>query len=205
MISKLICKGIGFKEEEEFARHEETKLKGGGGFKKKKEFVALAMRAKLDDNEKLLKKLRKKKNQARKKLEVKLGVKSRICKVMIREEKENNLKIRRAIQAKNNKKVEFLVNKYGDKAQNDSKDLLGEDYAKYEGARIFRDVCGMVADKLKGPVVISCSDDTIEINENEKAVLSLGPKFCILSKLCEENCQNHNSTTTQPQDNPKTT
>ena len=51
MIRSLLAKEVGFREEEEFIRREESKLKGGGDYSKMRmEILSLAMGKKLKDN-----------------------------------------------------------------------------------------------------------------------------------------------------------
>ena len=49
-IRKLVSKGLGFKEEEEFMNREKSKLKGGKVFDEKRKIIKLAMDEKWSDN-----------------------------------------------------------------------------------------------------------------------------------------------------------
>ena len=54
LIRKLLDKGVGFREEEEFLKKERSKVKGGRVFDEKKLTIKLAMGEKMKDNYKLL-------------------------------------------------------------------------------------------------------------------------------------------------------
>ena len=59
----------------------------------------------------------------------------------------------------------------------------------YEGAAVFKDDYSMRKDEEPDPMVVCNVDEGIELSEDEKQVLLLGPKFCILNKLSEETFQ----------------
>ena len=69
LIGNLIAQGVGFKEEEDFIIHEESKLKGTQKFKKRREILMLTMKEKLRDNRISEGKIRKLRNRELRKIE----------------------------------------------------------------------------------------------------------------------------------------
>ena len=137
LMSSLIERGLGFKEEEDFMIVAEAKLKGGRAHRKKKEIVSLTMKEKFKDNSLFTAKLRKKRNQARKKLEEALGPKTWKCKAMVKQVLKEGADYRKCVRDKNTKKLNFLAQKYGDKGRG-GEELLGQQiWKKYEGLKLW--------------------------------------------------------------------
>ena len=44
----------------------------------------------------------------------------------------------------------------------------------------------MTVDEIKEPVIVTRHDETIEVSTEELEMLKLGPKFCLLNDLSEE-------------------
>ena len=67
--------------------------------------------------------------------------------------------------------------------------LNEEDRLRYEGVRIFNDEYSMTKDEENEPMVVCEANETIELSNEEKEVLMLGPKYCVLNRLNEETFQ----------------
>ena len=89
------------------------------------------------------------------------------------------------LKRKNDKKFRFLKEKYDRKLDNPLNDLKKCDSVKYGGARVFQDDSMKKSDNQE-PVVLCREGQEIVFTEDEKSVLLLGPKFCILKNLSEE-------------------
>ena len=111
-IRNLISHSVGLREEEEFRRKEERKLKGGKGFDRKKETIKLAMKEKQRDNFKLLGKLRLR-NRVIRTIEDKFGRNSQGMRRVIDEVKRGAKVTRNRAKVKFRNKEKFLVKKYG--------------------------------------------------------------------------------------------
>ena len=183
--------GIGLKEDEDFARRSSGKMRNLNDSLKGKyarELVAKAMNIKQLDNKREMKKLRTRRNQMMRKLEDGLGHRSRMCRWVRKSINENNNKLRMRMRKKFEKKFEFLKGKYVEK-HNPIDELNEADRMKYMGTRIFSDDCVMKKEEDEDTAVISMSDEDVTLNDDEKSLLSLGPKFCVYNNLCEETFQ----------------
>ena len=186
LLGTLISSNIGVREVEEFVRNEENKLKGSKiNFLKKRELVKSAMKIKARDNLRVGDKIRKSRNHLRRTIEDTLGPRSRTCRGIMKSVKVNTAKLRERLKRKNMKKIAFLKGKYGTK-QNILEELTRGDMKKYGGAEIFKDECVMRECPDLDPIIVCREGETIDLDDGEKSVLALGPKFCILNKLSEE-------------------
>ena len=77
------------------------------------------------------------------------------------------------------------MGKYGKKSSS-LKELSEEDQVRYQEARIFEDNEEFEVDKSIEPVIVEMSDEKISLSEDEEALLALGPKFCVVRNLREE-------------------
>ena len=142
------------------------------------------MRRKLRGNIKSCINLRREKVVAEKMLIASLGGKTRVYKRIVKETRKHSEEMRKQLTQKNKKKVEWLVNKYGEK--DEMIDELNEDErAIYGECEILNKECEMKSEELRKPDVVCGVGETLEITENEMQVLALGPKFCVRKKLDE--------------------
>ena len=199
LMGNLISAGIGLREVEEFVRHEVNKLKGSyhkeGNqqmnrnnyiFKNTREIVAKTMAMKQKDNIKMGRGTTRARNKLKGKIEEKLGPRSRQCRSIMKSVNENCKKLRDKLKTKNTKKCEFLKGKYGMK-ENCLDELNTVDAKKYGMARIFKDGNGMKGvNDMEPTIVYMKNEEPIELTNDEKSVLALGPKFCIMNNLNEE-------------------
>ena len=191
LLGILIKHGIGVREVEEFVKHERGKMRGDvqksskSDFKKRREIVVKLMEIKLRDNRREGMKVRKVRNRLRQSIERTLGSNSRQCRWVMRSIRDNGMKMRTKLRKKNTKKIEFLKGKYAQK-QDPLEDLKPRDRDKYGGAEIFSETCDMRSEPDQKPSIVLMEGEEIFLDENEVSVLALGPKFCIMNKLCDE-------------------
>ena len=184
---------MGFREEEEFRKKEAGKLKGGRGFDVKKETILLAMKEKQRDCFKHLGKLRILRTKATKKIEGKLGRNTQEMRRVMAEVRAGATVIRSKAKVKFKNKEVFLVKKYGVN-KNTGTEALVElnrmDQLRYGGCRIFDSDYKWVTEDAREISVVSKPGRNVAIDEDEKNILKLGPKFCILAQLDEERFEN---------------
>ena len=183
--------GIGVKEVEDFVKNNIEKLKNQNNNLKGKhrsELVAKAMDIKLKDNKGDLKKVKTRRNQLLKKLESELGHRSRVCRKVRKSISENCSKLRLKVRKKFVKKTEFLKGKYEEK--HDPLDELNEnDRVKYSEAKVFSMNYVVKKEDDADIMVVCMRGEEVNLNEDEKSVLALGPKFCVYNNLNIENFQ----------------
>ena len=85
------------------------------------------------------------------------------------------------IRKKHKKKVEHLVKKYGRRSRSGWEDMFREVKDFKGNPRIFGD-----KEEAKDPVVVEGKDCKISITKEESSFVKLGPKFCVLRNLNEE-------------------
>ena len=73
LIGNLLARGVGFKEEEDFLRHEQAKFRTSCKYGKKKEIITLVMEEKMRDNRKNEGKVRKLRDSVLRKIENSMG------------------------------------------------------------------------------------------------------------------------------------
>ena len=185
MLAELVKSEVGLAEVENFVRSEESKLRGGGKKNKLKlrRMVVSMMKDKLRDNINFALKARKMRDKKRWILESTLGKNSKQYREMVKNVKKHGDRLRRKTKKRYKKKVKFLVGKYGMKTSMRDAGMTGEEYQKYGGAKIFSEKCELVAEDVKGPVLVCQEGEEILLSEDEVKFLSLGPKFNILKKL----------------------
>ena len=186
LIGNLIARGVGFKEEEEFFKHERSKFQcKTTQITKKKEIIKMVMMDKQRDNQKHGKKIRSLRNKTLVEIENTLGKNSRPCRELRKSVRSNVQHLRRKLRAKYDKKTTFLVKKYGMKYVAID-ELEYEDRKMYEGAKIFDEECNMKNEDEYEPCIVCMEDEEVIISEEEKDLLALGPKFCVRNNLNEE-------------------
>ena len=190
LLEGLLTHGVGLREVEEDIRREAKQLKGGGRYKGRNEIIRVKMREKIKDNHLVAVKLRRKRNLAKGKLETSVGAKSKVCRRIIREVKAYSTELRFKLSEENEEKINFLVQKYGE-VKDDLSELTSEEASKYASCAIFMKKCELVAKALKGPVVVCEDGEEMNLTKEETEVHSLGPKFCILNDLKEEEFENN--------------
>ena len=132
-MAKMIKHGVGFAEEEEFLIHEEKKLKGKNDnfWKERKGILALIMERKFRDNNLLEGNLRKQRDQARKMMSEALGENSSRCRRIVKNSKDEGVRMRKVCYQKNMRKLNTLVTKYGMRRR-DEVTLCEEDWEIYK-------------------------------------------------------------------------
>ena len=193
LLWELTKAGVGLREIEEFVGREHRKLRdsnrncsrGSKDAKMRSEIVTSLMEMKRRDNKKEGDNLRKKRNKMRRTIEDKLGQNSRCYRWVIRTIKINGKVLRDKLRKKNLKKVEFLMKKYK-KSEDPLDELTSDDRTKYGGARIFNDDSMMRRMDDDKPVIVLRENEVITLSKDEESVLALGPKFCVLNNLNDE-------------------
>ena len=121
LLETLIKKNTGLRSTEEFVKKELITNKGGNykgnttlvDYKEGRKLVGNIMRRKLRGNIKNCIKLRKEKILAEEILKLKLGGKTREYKRIVMDTKKHNEEMKKQLVRKNEKKVEWLMKKYG--------------------------------------------------------------------------------------------
>ena len=103
LMEKMIKHGVGFTEEEEFLIHEEKKSKGKNDnfWKERKGILALIMGRKLRDNNLLEGNLRYERDEARKSMGRTLGENSSSCRRIVKNTKDEGVRVRNKCKKKN--------------------------------------------------------------------------------------------------------
>ena len=100
MFGNLLSIGIGTKEIEDFAKHEEDKMRTNATIhKKNRAIVRQLLDTKLKDNLREGQKLRKSRNRLRNRIEEGLGRNSRKCRAIIKDIKLNGNKLREKLRS----------------------------------------------------------------------------------------------------------
>ena len=151
--------------------------------------VQRIMKNKMKDNSNFALKSRKKRDKRRLCLESMLWKNSKEYREIVKNVKKNGDKLRRNLRKKYIKKTKFLTEKYGMRKLTGMDGMTDEEKLKYGNARIFWDKCELIAEEVKGPVLVCREREQIQLNEDERLLLSLGPKFSIVKKLSLEEAQ----------------
>ena len=187
LLSSLLSRGVGLKEEEDFFRHEKSKFKGGGRMgvaeKGSKEIITQITKWKLRDSKIEGEGIRRLRNRKMNKVQVLLGPNSRKCRWIMEDIKKNCDKLRKRLRDKYKTKVERLVKEYR-ASETGFNNLNEEDRKTYGGSAVFQG--NLVPEGVSEPAIICKEGQVIPFNKEEKSFLGLGPKFCIPDNLSEE-------------------
>ena len=146
----------------------------------------MALKYKLRDNALLGTKLRKRRDWLRRKIEENLGSRSSQCRRLVDEVKTHVIAHRGKVKMKNKKKVEHLISKFVKKRKDD----LDMNVVRSMGnPRIFSEEEVLSPEVVRDPVVVLREGETIQLSDDEREVLKLGPKFCLYTILNEEEFQ----------------
>ena len=119
-------------------------------------------------------------------IEGSMGRNSRKCRDLRSQVRANCQALRSKVRLKNNKKLMFLSKKYGMKSET-IEELAKVDRMKYGGAKIFAEEHEHEKIDEYVPCLVRLDDEEeIKISDEEKDLLSLGPKFNVRNRLCEE-------------------
>ena len=188
-IRKLVSKGLGFKEEEEFMNREKSKLKGGKVFDEKRKIIKLAMDEKWSDNFKLIYKLKKQRNRLRTRICGAYETKSRVLEGILKKIGNQAKLARQEARTRLKKKEQFLTKKYGGNTRLEGgiEELAKVDQSRFGAARIFDTDGKWEKEPSKEPAVVCDEGQELVLSKDEINLLKLGPKFCVLGHLSEEN------------------
>ena len=194
LIRNLISQNVGFREEEEFRIKEGRKFKGGREFDSKKATIKLAMKEKQRDNIKIEGKLRRLRTKAIKKIEDNVGRNTQRLRRILEGVRTGTRVVRKRIKQKFKNKERFLVKKYGIKNMKMSNEMLAElsnvDQSKYGECKMFSEDQLWTPEEAIEISVVCGPEQSVIIDEDERNLLKLGPKFCILANLDEEKFEN---------------
>ena len=193
MFQVLRKQGVTLSEEEYQVKKNFSKFrvlgdKRGVLDKNRRDIVSLSLTMKIKDNNLFGVKLRRKKNWLIGRLEDGMGKKSLEFRMIMKEVREHNAKLRGLLKEKNRKKVNHLTRKFGEMGKpeivwmdvkKDVRDLMG-------CPRIFDDKKNFSGEGVKEPVIVAGQGEDIILGESEKEILKLGPKFCVYKRLCDE-------------------
>ena len=181
LLEELRKKNLGLREEEMFTQNFVNKFKILGKEKTKchDDLMSKAMGFKIRDNNQHGTKVRKRRNWLRGRLEASLGGRSNACRSLFEEVKQMTSRHRLKLKQKHRKKVDHLTRKFGIKRKTTlDKELL----TRMGNPRIF--MCDDIeADEVRNPVVVAGEGENVTLSMEEKAVLKLGPKFCLFKNL----------------------
>ena len=188
VLRSLVAKRIGFKEEEDFLAKEKSKLKGSKSFDDERRLIKLTMGEKLKDNLKLEIKLKGQRNRLKSKISGAFEVKSRPYRGIMRNINDAAKKARLESRLRLKKKEQFLTKKYGGGPLNSVgiAELSKVDQSRFGEARIFNLETKWKKEDAKDPAVVSDIDQELSLTDDERNLLKLGPKFCIMGQLSEE-------------------
>ena len=194
LINTLVKKNTGLQAVEEFIRRERAILGGGNktlssqisNYKEERKIVGEIMRRKLREIIKTCITLRRRKTVADDSLVKILGKKSGEYQKIVKETREYSEKLREELGNKNEKKVNWLMKKYEMKFDV-IEEMSENERNKYGMAEVLKAECGMEGEQLRYPEIVCKRGETLEISNDEKQVLALGPKFCVRKDLDEEN------------------
>ena len=176
-------KGIGTAEMEAVIQQQlKMKKVRDDKYKRRKELLNTLFGEKLDDAKAWEREQRKKRNRKRKEIEERMGKKSKTYDRLISEIKDKTKRTRTKKRQEYEKKAKWLENKYRRRAEEQDKPDLPRWLEKYQECKIFMKACNMMAEQVKGPVLVEEEGKPIPFSENEKKALSLGPKFCVFEK-----------------------
>ena len=172
LLEGLLAKGVGTREVMEYVKMQEKKLKLGGVFKDKNriELIKISMKEKVSDNNQFGINIRKRRAFLRRKFEVSVGAKSRTYRRIIKDIRMHCENLRNRLKSENEKTISFLVRKYG-KTNDAFVQKCPDEIKRYASAKVFMDNCDLVAEALKGPVIVVGDDEALIIDEYEKDVL----------------------------------
>ena len=94
------------------------------------------------------------------------------------ETRRHGEELRREIGKKNDRKIKWLEDKYG-MGPELIDDLSEEEREKYGCAEVFDKKTKMRGVELREPEVVKSVNEVLDLTEDEKRVLALGPKFCV--------------------------
>ena len=143
------------------------------------------MRRKLKGNNRLCINLRKEKFNNDKELVKSLGGKTREYKGIVKDTRRNCNILKEELRKKNAKKMAWLEKKYAQKYDM-SVDMTKDEREKYGMSEILSMECEITADKLREPEIVRGMGEILELTDDEKKVLALGPKFCVRKKLLKK-------------------
>ena len=193
LLQVLRKKGVNLSEEEyhvqrTFAKFRVLGDKKGLIAKKQEEIMSLSLNLKIKDNNLYGGRLRRKKNWLRGKLEDMMGKKSPDWRKLEDDIRTHCSKHRRQLKEKNRKKVEHLVRKFGGRTMVKTRweDVDKEVRELMGSPSIFVDDVMTKIEEIKEPVFVLGPGEEIVLSENERAALKLGPKFCVYTKLSDE-------------------
>ena len=89
------------------------------------------------------------------------------------------------MKKKYDKKFKFLVDKYGER-YNVVNELKNEDLEKYGRAQVLKNEYKVRDEYTEEPTIVCMINEEVQLSEDEAEVLKLGPKFCVMNRLCEE-------------------
>ena len=175
--------------EEGFILHTTNKFKAlknkGDVQKSREEFLKLSLNLKIRDNNLEGVKLRKKRNWLRGKLESLMGPRSREYRRLMDDARKNTAKMKESLRRKNGKKLEHLKKKFG-QLKND-RVVMSKEMTELVGKpRILDENVDVETRGAKDPIVVVREGEEIVLNEDEREALRLGPKFCVLNRLDDE-------------------
>ena len=164
-----------------------AKKVGDKVYKRRGEFLEILFAEKLEDSYRWEVKRRTRRAVDRDKLEKLLGgPKTRRCRNTIKEVKRESDKYRQECKEKNKEKVEHLKETYSERIVQEAKIELPDYLRRYSSVKVFQEGCELVCEELQGPVVVEREGHPILLSKGEKAILTLGPKFCVYEDCSEE-------------------
>ena len=105
------------------------------------------------------------------------------------EKNKRGKKTKTKLKNKNDDKVRFLVDKYGERREKVMFGMTDEEIFKYGKCDVFSEEGVKVETKVYEPIIVNyLNKGKIEVNDDERDMLRLGQKFCVMGNVEEENC-----------------
>ena len=187
MLRTLRYEKVGTRDMEGVVSKQEKAKQSGGRYKRRGELLETLFAEKIEDSLRKEVKRRRRRNLERGKLEERLGgPKSRKARNAISKIKHEVDKHRDLCKTNHKEKVEHLKAIYGDRIEKDRTVELPNHLSQYGGVKVFVEGCELLCEELKGPVVIEREGAPVTLSCGERALLTLGPGFCVYEKSDEE-------------------
>ena len=185
LLRKLKNLKLGTAEVEEFLNDlEDSKKSKDKNKQKDKDLAMTVMDRKVVDADKSLREIEGEKTKWRRKLDSLFGKNSRTTRRMIKLLRRDAENVRKEIKKKNNEKVDHLVKKYRVE-ESKKENSVPEKLLRYKDLSIYSIHSEENENKEEKVEILILGD--LEVDENEKEVLGLPPKYSIMEKLSDEN------------------
>ena len=177
----MVREKFGTHDVEHYRRKQASRKFGSGKGERDEDKICEDMREKLRDNLEWEQRVRGKRGKLRAKLEGLIGNRSTRYKRFINKLKDKMDKERRELQLKYSNKISKLRAAYKKK----TRFKVPTGLERYEDVKVFSSDSELTPEELKGPAVVG-EKGKLVLSEDEKAVLTRGPKYTLRRCLDKE-------------------